>query len=352
MRRRERGRGIKRVGDVAGRLMKVVERAAGRLGMVAQCRQLPGIIGPHGKTLLGRRAMPDGAEHLLAPQHQLHRTAHQPRSHDAQDLRPREHALGPKAAAQIRAADVNVLGRDAEQPGDPPAGHRHRLAGRIQLQLVSIPCRHNRVRLHCIVILRWRLVHIVSPPCRLRQSGLEVTIRFGRRLARSHGFRRVDFGPIHYRMHGLGVVGRREQHRPLRRGLERFGDHHRDRLSGIAHAVVLQQVHLEHERVQLGVGVMCQLRLVRGRHHVDHARMRARRGLVHRSHTPARNGAGRQHGIEHARRMVIGRKRRRAGRFQHAVPPGDRLADAGAHAQMRAVEGHVRHGPSLRKLGS
>ena len=47
----------------------------------------------------------------------------------------------------------------------------------------------------------------------------------------------------------LGLVAGRQQRGAFRRGLERLGDHHRDRLVRVAHTVVLQNVEPEHEGV-------------------------------------------------------------------------------------------------------
>ena len=62
---------------------------------------------------------------------------------------------------------------------------------------------------------------------------------------------------------GLDVVLRRQQRGAFGRGLQRLGDHDRDRLVGIAHLVVLQQIQPEHEGVRLRVRVLRERRLVR-----------------------------------------------------------------------------------------
>ena len=105
----------------------------------------------------------------------------------------------------------------------------------------------------------------------------------------------------------LGLVARRQQRGAFGRGLQRLGDHHRDRLVGVAHPIVLQQVEPEHERVAvfasgscasggLFAGVMtsttpgCAFAAATSRN-VDAA---------------ARDAADRQHGVEHAGRVVVG----------------------------------------------
>jgi hypothetical protein len=47
----------------------------------------------------------------------------------------------------------------------------------------------------------------------------------------------------------LRLIAWRQQHRAFRRRLQRLGDHHRNRLTSVAHPVVLQQVEAEHEWV-------------------------------------------------------------------------------------------------------
>ena len=124
-----------------------------------------------------------------------------------------------------------------------------------------------------------------------------------------------------------GLVAGRQQRGTFRRGLQRLGDHHRDRLVGVTHPVVLQQVEPEHERVQLRVRIQRQLRLVGGRHDLDHARMRLRRREVQEGDPAARDASHRQNGVEHAGRVIVGRIARAARDLQDAVTAGHRLAD-------------------------
>ena len=89
VRRRDRRAGIERVRGVGGRFEEVVEGAGRGPGVVARvpsaCRRASV---PMRSVCRVGRAMPDGAEHLLAAQHQLDRPADQTGRHDAQDLRP------------------------------------------------------------------------------------------------------------------------------------------------------------------------------------------------------------------------------------------------------------------------
>ena len=151
----------------------------------------------------------------------------------------------------------------------------------------------------------------------------------------------------------LGLVAGRQQRGSFRRGLQRLGDHHRDRLVGITHAVVLQQVEPEHERVQLRVRIQRELRLVGGRHDLDHARMRLCRGEVQEGDPPARDASHRQDGVEHAGRVIVGCIARAAGDLQDAVTAGHRLADIRAVSLMSQSWGKrdFRHGRKLRERG-
>ena len=143
-----------------------------------------------------------------------------------------------------------------------------------------------------------------------------------------------------------GLIARRQQCGTFRRGLQRRGDDHRDRLVGITHQVVLQQVEPEHERVQLRIRIQRQHRLVGRRHDLDHARMRLRRRDVQEGDPAARDAGHRQHGVEHARRVIVGRVARAAGDLQDAVTAGDRLADIGTVPLMGRSLGKrdFRHG--------
>ena len=81
--------------------------------------QAPSLSAPMPQPLPRRRTVADRAVHLLAAQHELDRPADQPRRHDAEDLRPGHQPLRAEAAAEERAADLDLVRRDAEQPGEP-----------------------------------------------------------------------------------------------------------------------------------------------------------------------------------------------------------------------------------------
>ena len=174
---------------------------------------------------------------------------------------PRDQALRAEAAAEERAADVDVLRRDAEQPGDarpapsPGPGSACR----------STACRRPRPR-------RWRAApsHCGTAPAFRRSprcasmpppspastspcctsAGLPTPTAGGTKLSSASRPTRA----------GSRLVARRQQRGAFGRRLQRLGDHHRDRLVGVAHPIVLQQVEPEHERVGLGVRVLRQRR--------------------------------------------------------------------------------------------
>ena len=224
------------------------------------------------QPLARRRAMADRAVHLVAAQHQLDRPPDQPGGEDAQDLRPGDQALRAEAAAEERAADKDLLRRDAEQPGDAAARHHQALARRVDRQRIAVPGGDDGVRLHRVVVLRRRLVGRVDPRGGRREARFDIAFadlggrcRPRRRAARSFRRRRGRRAPARPRIAAAAAP------RPRRR-LQRLGDHHRDRLVGVAHPVVLQHVEPEHERVGLLVGILRQRRAVGRRHHLDHAR--------------------------------------------------------------------------------
>ena len=102
---------------------------------------------------------------------------------------PGDQALGAEAAAEERAADMDVLRRDAEQSGDPPLRHGEALARRIDRERIAVPCRHDRVRLHRIVVLRRRLVGRLDALRCARKTGLDIAALNDGRIADADGRR-------------------------------------------------------------------------------------------------------------------------------------------------------------------
>jgi hypothetical protein len=158
------------------------------------------------------------------------------------------------------------------------------------------------------------------------KTGLDVTVMQCCRKSRADNLRREAFGCIEPDARRLDLVGRQQQCRSLGRGLKRFGDDDRDRLVGVADAIVLQHVEPEHERISFCVRILSERRLVGRCHHVDHARMRLGSGDVEKRHAAARDAAHGEHCVEHAGRMIVGGITRGTGDFEKAIAAGERLA--------------------------
>ena len=334
------------MGGIGCRFDEIVERAGGGLGVVAQRRQPALLVGAHAQRLPGGGAVPDGAEHLLSPQHQLDRAADEAGGHDAEDLRPLDQPLRPEAAAEERAADVDALGRNAEQPGDASLCHRHALARRVDGQGVAVPRRHDGVGLQRVVVLRRRFVDRLDPNRRCRKPGLDVAMAILGRHAGADIRGREAVVRIQASARRLGLVTRGQQDGTLGRGLQRVRHHDGDWLVGVAHLVILQHVHPEHERIVLRVRIHREPGRVRGRHHLDYAGVRLGRGHVERGDPAAGDAADGERGIDHAGRVVVGGIACGASGLQHAFAPGQRLADVRPHADMRGRlrNSDLRHG--------
>ncbi len=293
--------------------------------------------------------MADRPEHLVARQRQLDRAAELAGGEDGQRVRPGHVRLGAEAAAEERAADMDVLRRNPEEPGIAHPRQHDRLVGRVERQAVAVPLRDHRVRLHGVVVLVRRLVFgLDAPGCRRMPRG-DVALLHRSRIAEADGGRIVFFQALEAEPHGFGLVGRGEQARAFVRRLQCLGHHEGDRLLGVADAIVLQRLEAEAEHAVLAVGVEPQLRHVVGRVHLDHARMRLRRRHVERGDAPARDAAGRNDAVEQVVGVVVGGVGRLAGDLQHAVAAGHRLAAVGAEAHVPGGRNDiVRHWRKLR----
>src|SRR5215472_1672845 len=98
----------------------MIERGQGAVPIGAETQGLP-----------RRRAMPDRTEHLLAAQHELDRPARDAGRDGAENLRSGDEAFAAEPAAEERAANVNLVRRDAEHGGKTRPRHRETLARRI-----------------------------------------------------------------------------------------------------------------------------------------------------------------------------------------------------------------------------
>src|SRR5712675_215769 len=95
--------------------------------------------------------MADRPVHLVAAQHKLDRASHQPGGENAENLWPGDQALRAEAAAEERAANMDLFRRKAEEPGDAAASHFQSLARRVDRQRIAVPGRDDRMRLHRVV---------------------------------------------------------------------------------------------------------------------------------------------------------------------------------------------------------
>ena len=149
---------IKRMRGVGGGLEEIVERARRDLRVMVDRSQNAIGIGADAHPLAGSRTMAHGTIHLFTAQHEFDRPADQPCCKNAEHLRPLEQTFRAEAATEIWTANMDFVRRNAEQSRDPRLRHRHALARRIDRQRIAIPRRHDRMRLHCIVVLRRRLI--------------------------------------------------------------------------------------------------------------------------------------------------------------------------------------------------
>ena len=172
------------------------------------------------------------------------------------------------------------------------------------------------------------------------------------RVADADGRRHKTFAGIETDAGGQHIVSRRQQRRAFGRGLQRLGDHHRDRLVGVAHLVVLQEVEPEHERVGLRVRILRKRRPVGRGHDLDDAGVALGRRDVEKRDAAARDAADGQDRIEHSGRMVVRGIAGFAFDLQDAVAAGQRLADIRAVPDMGGSLGEaddLRRHEALRK---
>ena len=101
------------------------------------------------------------------------------------EIRPLEPKPPPRNGLRIWI----FSGANAEQSGDASLRHREALARRVDGQRVAVPCRHDRVRLHRVVILRRRLVGRVDARRRRREARLDVAALHCGRIADADGGR-------------------------------------------------------------------------------------------------------------------------------------------------------------------
>jgi ribosomal protein S13 len=174
-----------------------------------------------------------------------------------------------------------------------------------------------------------------------------------RRKAGTDERRQEAFSRIETDARRFDLVARRDQVCAFCRGFERFRDHHRDRLTGIADPVALQKVEPKRQGIWFLVGILRQRRAVGWRDDFDHTRMGLCRSNIQKCDAAARDARHREHRIEHAGRMMIGGISGGARHFEHAVAAGERLTDIRAVADMskRLCGRDLRHERELRERG-
>src|SRR5215470_6781153 len=216
---------------------------------------MAGIVDTHAQALTSGRAMTDGTVHLLAAEHELDGPINHARGHDAENLRPRDQALAAEAAAEERAADMNVCGWNAKQASDARLRQSKALAWRVNCEPVAVPGRNDRVWLDGIVVLRWCLVGYIDHLGGCSQRRLHVAVFDDGGIADAYGGRDKAFGCIEAHTWSQERVFGREQRGAFGCGFQCFSNHDRDRLIGIAHTIVLQDVHSKGKGIRLRVRV-------------------------------------------------------------------------------------------------
>src|SRR5262245_23422390 len=249
MRGRDGGAPIERVGSVGSRLEEVVERTRDRLGVMIEREQIAILVGAQAQGLPRRRPVAYRTEHLFTTQDELDWPSHSASRDGAENLRSGDEAFAAKAAAEKRAANVNVVGRYSEQAGKPRLRDRETLARRIDRQGIAIPRSDDRMRLHGIVKLGRGLVGLSNLSCRRRQPGLDVAARNLRRVADTDSLRHEAFGCIEADPRRFDLVARRRLRGGVRGGLEWSGNDDRGGLVGVARPVALREIEAKHEGV-------------------------------------------------------------------------------------------------------
>ena len=137
---------------------------------------LPSRAGGERDALLGARAVADRAEHLRARQRDLHGAVRQLRGHRGErDVRPRR-ALRTEPAADEARDDAHVLGGQAEHRSELAARADHALRRVVEGEPVALPQRDGGVRLHRVVVLDGRRVHVVDLGRGARERGFGVAL--------------------------------------------------------------------------------------------------------------------------------------------------------------------------------
>src|SRR6266699_3857244 len=103
---------------VGRRLVEIVEAGGGDLVVMIDRGKRAIAGGADAQPLAARRTKPDRPVHVLTAQHELDRPSDQPRRQNAENLWSGNQPFRAEAAAEIRAANMDLAGRDAEQAGN------------------------------------------------------------------------------------------------------------------------------------------------------------------------------------------------------------------------------------------
>ncbi len=125
-------------------------------------------------VVVGVGALADGAEHLVAVEHEFDGLADDARGHGGErHVRPGR-ALGAEAAAGVGALDADVVEGDVEDLGDRHLDAGDVLGGVVEVELFALPPGDGGVGLHGIVVLDGGDVGLVDGDAGLGEAGGDV----------------------------------------------------------------------------------------------------------------------------------------------------------------------------------
>jgi hypothetical protein len=201
------GAGVGQGRDRSDGLHRGILGADRRGGIVINRRQCEVPGGAESQALRGLRPVADGGEHLWPGQHQLDRTAGDPRRERGQDhVRP-DNQPGAEPAAQVRDENTDVVFREAEHGGEHVPGHHRPLSAVVDHEPPAVPAGHGGEQPDRVVHLRRGGERLVVGHCGGGQRGGDIAaFSFQPWIADDRGSRVADAE------HGLGplVVDRDE----------------------------------------------------------------------------------------------------------------------------------------------
>ena len=133
-----------------------------------------------------------------------------------------------------------LSGGDPEQSREAPLRHGETLARRIDRECIAVPCGHDRMRLHRVMILGRSLVGRFDLLRRCGEARRDIAPMLLRRIADADARRHEARVRIQPDPRGLGLITRRQQRGSFGRGLERLRDDDGNRLIGVTDPVALQ----------------------------------------------------------------------------------------------------------------